>query len=356
MTHSLLRLTVFLSLALWEGCLVDPALKPAFTGFAPEPSSDGWEISTPEAEGMDPAGIEEVYRRLFSEDLYPTIRSLLIVRHGKLVAEGYSRDPRDRDRFHPMQSVTKSITALLVGIARGEGLVPSLDTPLHDLMPEYFDDDLRKRAITVRDVLTMRTGLEFDNDTDTGKFLYSAGSSVGNVLRRPLVSEPGSQFYYHDANPQLASGLLKKVTRRTPEAYADMALFGPLGIRDYQWEKHRDGLNFGAFGLWMRPRDMAKIGQLMLQGGVWEGRRVLPSSWIEESTRIHANGNYGLYWWVHEENQVYRAAGAGGQIILVDEGNDLVVVFTGDANSKSWVLSPGIDDLFVRIFQAVTTP
>ena len=354
MKNSLIRLATLILVMWCSGCLVDPELKPDFSGFEPEASEDGWELSTPEAEGLDPARIEEVYQHLFSEDLYPTIRSLLIVRHGRLVAEGYSRDSLDRDRFHNVQSVTKSITSLLVGIARGERLLGSLDTPLYDLMPEYFDADLRKRAITVRDVLTMKTGLEFDNEEDTGRFLYSSGSSVRNVLGRPLVSEPGSSFYYHDANPQLASGLLHELTGVAPEVYAEEHLFGPLGIRDYQWEKHGDGLNYGAFGLWLRPRDMAKIGQLMLQNGRWEGRQVVPSDWIEESTRVYANGDYGLYWWVNEENRVFRASGAGGQIIFVDKPNDLVIVFTGDPNAKSWILSPGIDDLFADIFLAVT--
>jgi CubicO group peptidase (beta-lactamase class C family) len=150
--------------------------------------------------------------------------------------------------------------------------------------------------------------------------------------------------------------LLQNLTGVAPEMYAGEHLFGPLGIRDYQWEKHGDGLNYGAFGLWLRPRDMAKIGQLMLQDGRWEGRQVVPSDWIEESTRVHANGNYGLYWWVNEENRVFRASGAGGQIIFVDRPNDMVIVFTGDPDAKSWILSPGIDDLFTDILLAITAP
>jgi CubicO group peptidase (beta-lactamase class C family) len=351
MKQSLTRLATFLIAMRCTGCLVDPELKLDAPAFEPAVSSDGWELSTPQAEGFDPDRIAEVYQRLFSEDLYPTIRSLLIVRHGKLVAEGYGRDSRDRDQVHPVQSVTKSITSLLVGIAEEEGLLQSLDVALYDLMPEFFDDDLRKRAITLRDVLTMRTGLEFDNDEDTGSLFYSSGSSVRNVLRRRLIFEPGTSFYYHDANPQLASGLLEKVTGVPPEAYAKERLFGPLGIHDYRWEKHRDGLNYGAFGLWLRPRDMAKIGQLMLQGGWWKGQQIVPAGWIEESTRVYANGDYGLYWWVNEENRVFRASGAGGQVIFVDVPEELVIVLTGDPGAKSWVLSPGVDDLFTGIYQ-----
>jgi CubicO group peptidase (beta-lactamase class C family) len=357
MKNPLPRLVAFLMAMTCLGCLMDPKLKPSYSGFEPQVSYDGWTRSTPEAEGFDPARLEEVYQRLFSEDLYPTVRSLLIARHGNLVAEGYSRDPRDGDRLHAVQSVTKSITSLLVGIASGEGLLPSVDTTLYTLMPEFFDDGLGKRSITLRDVLTMRTGLEFDNEGDTAPFLHSSGSSVRNVLRRRLVSEPGTRFYYHDGNPQLASGVLERVTGVTPEAYAEKHLFGPLGIREYRWEMHEDGLNFGAFGLWLRPRDMAKIGQLMLQGGAWEGRQLVPADWIQESTRVHANGNYGFYWWVNdEESRVYRASGDGEQIIFVDEPRDLVIVLTGDPGAKSWVLSPGINDLFTGIFRSIVGP
>jgi CubicO group peptidase (beta-lactamase class C family) len=352
--RSLFRLAGLWLFSQCLGCLTDPQIKVPFPGAEPLEMSDGWELSTPEAEGLDPVQVKRVYEDFFSEERFPTLRSLLIVRHGKLVAEGYSRDPRDRDRFHHVQSVTKSVTSLLVGIAQAEGLVGSLDTPLYDLMPEHFDEDMGKRAITLRHVLTMRTGLEFGNkEAETGPYIYSGGSSVAYVLRRPLVSEPGASFYYHDLNPQLASGVLQVATGMAPEAYAQERLFGPLGIRDYQWEKHADGLNFGAFGLWLRPRDMAKIGQLMLQEGVWDGRQIVPREWIEASTRIYANGDYGYYWWISQENRVYRASGDGGQRIFVDEGNNLVIVLTGDPGSKSWVLSQGMDDLFYGILGAV---
>jgi CubicO group peptidase (beta-lactamase class C family) len=254
-----------------------------------------------------------------------------------------------------MQSATKSITSLLVGIARDEGLVPPLETPLFELLPEDFDGDVRKQEITIRDILTQQTGLQFDNDQDTAPFVHSSGSSVRNILRRNLTFSPGTAFYYHDGNPQLAMGLLRKVTGVSPETYARARLFSPLGIRDYRWETHQDGLNFGAFGLWLRPRDMAKIGQLMLQGGSWEGIPVVSADWIEASTRIYANGNYGLYWWINEENRIYRAVGDGEQIIFVDEPDDLVIVLTGDPGSKSWVLSPGINDLFAGILRAIVS-
>lgn len=341
-----------LATLLSQGCLVDPDLKAPYAGYEPEPIGDGWEVSSAEAAGLDPSALDYVFERLFSEDAYPTVRSLLVVRHGRLVAEGYSRDRGDRDAPHLVQSVTKSVTSLLMGIALEEGLL-DLDTPLYDLMPEHFDADTRKRILTLRHVLTMTDGLEFHNEEDSGAFMYVPGSSVRHVLSRPLVAEPGSRFYYHDGNPQLAAGALRAAGGWTLEDYAKERLFGPMGIRDYRWEAHADGLSFGAYGLWLRPRDMARIGQLMLQGGTWEGRRLVSADWIEASTRIYQNGDYGFYWWIVEEGAVYRAAGAGGQIIFVHEQLDLVVVLTGDAGSKSWVLSPGIGELIDGVLQAV---
>jgi CubicO group peptidase (beta-lactamase class C family) len=354
-TYKRLDALILPALVVLVGCIVDPPLKPDSSDFVPEVLADGWEVSTPSVEGVDSLGIAQVYENLFSESRYPTVRSLLVAKNGKLVAEGYSRDPRDRDRFHHVQSVTKSVTSLLVGIAMADGLAESLDTPLYDLMPEYFDDAAAKRAITLRHVLTMKTGLQFENDEDAAWLMFTPGSSIANVLGRPLVSDPGAAYYYSDGNPQLLSGAIENVFGVTLDEYGRERLFGPLGIVDFQWERHADGLNFGAFGLWLRPRDMAKIGQLLLQDGAWDGRQVVPSEWLDEATRVYANGNYGHYWWVAEENQVYSARGSGGQIIAVDERYDLVIVLTGDPNAKSWVLSQGIDELFSGIYQALET-
>lgn len=292
------------------GCLTDPEIKAPYESFRPERLADGWPVSTPEEEGLDPARIAAAYERLFSEELYPTVRSLLVARHGRLVAEGYPRDPRDRDRLHHVQSVTKSVTSLLMGIALDRRAIDGLDTPLHTRMPEHFDADPDKRALTLRHVLTMTSGLAFDNEVDTGPFIYASGNSVANALSRPLASEPGTRFHYDDATPQLAAGLLEACTGATLEAYARAHLLGPLGIADLRWERHADGLSFRAFGLWLRPRDLAKVGQLMLEGGAWDGRRLVPAAWIERSTRVHQNGDFGFYGWVAEEGRVYMARGA----------------------------------------------
>lgn len=336
------------------GCgITDQDLKLAYGGHAPESLGDGWVVSTPDAEGFDAARLDAVYRDLYARDRYPTAQGLLVVRHGRLVAEAYVRDPLDRDRPHHLQSATKSVTALLTGILWDQGLLASVHTPLYEIIPEAFDDDPAKRAITVFHALTMQTGLEFDNDVNTVRLVYSKGSSLEYVLHRRLTFAPGTAFYYHDGNPQLVSGAIQALSGMTEEAFADRHLLGPLGIHDYWWERHGDGLSFGAFGLWLRPRDMAKIGLMLVQDGVFEDRRLVSSEWLAEATEPHTpDGDYGYYFWLFP-NDDFRAEGHGGQVIHVDGRNDLVVVLIADSNSDLGALSPGMYDLIERVAAAV---
>jgi CubicO group peptidase (beta-lactamase class C family) len=353
--HSAHKLAARVSLLLAVAAcgITDEDLKLPYTGYAPEALGDGWMISTPEAEGLDPERLDDVYGRLFSQEAYPTAHSLLVVRHGRLVAEGYARDPGERGRPHHIQSATKSITSILTGIALDQGLLSSVHTPLYDFIPEAFDDDPAKRGITLFHVLTMQTGLEFDNDVHTVKLFHSTGSSLEYVLHRNLVFTPGTSFYYHDGNPQLVSGVLQAVSGMTEEQLAAQYLFGPLGIEDYRWERHADGLTFGAFGLWLRPRDMAKIGLMLVQGGTFGGERIVSSEWIDEARTPHTpQGDYGYYFWLLPEG-VFRAEGHGGQIIHVVQRDDLVVVLTADPYSSTSSLSPGMYGLVDEIVAAV---
>ncbi len=350
--RSILAATLIMGMFL--GCLGDPDIKLPYDDYTPEQLGDGWEISTPEEQGFDTDDMSRVYRRFYSEDLYPTIHSLLIVRNGRLVAEAYCRDKNERDRFHNIQSATKSITSMLVGIAIDRGLIGSVNQTVYHFIPEYFDSDIGKREITLHHVLTMETGLDFDNDVHTEKLFNSGGSSLEYVLHKPLVFAPGTDWYYGDGNPQLLSGVIQTVTGISEEAFAVENLFEPLGITLYQWEKHADGLTFGAFGLWLKPRDMAKIGRLMVQGGVWDGEQLLSAEWIAESTKVQtAHQTYGYYWYPWEAQGTFFAEGHGGQLIYVVPDKQIVVVITADSYSNSRALSSRFDELFIGIMNAV---
>jgi CubicO group peptidase (beta-lactamase class C family) len=338
----------------FSGCMKDENIKINYEGYIPEALDDGWEISTPGQEGFSEEGLNEVYNNFYSEDLYPAIYSLLIVRNGKLVAEAYCRDKKDRDRFHSIQSATKSITSLLVGIAIDQGLIDSVNQKVYDYIPEYFDDDVNKREISIRDVLTMETGLDFDNDKHTVELINWKGSTLEYVLHKNLIFTPGTDWYYGDGNPQLLSGVIQKVTGKTEEEFARENLFEPLNISIYQWEKAADGLTIGAVGLWLRPRDMAKIGKLMVQDGMWEGRQIVSPDWIAESTRRQSSHqNYGYYWYPWEEEDAYFAAGHGGQLIYVVPDQQLSIVITADSYSNSAALASRFNELFLGIGSSI---
>lgn len=340
---------------LWvAGCLTDPEIKLPYAGYTPIQRNDGWTVSTPSEEGFDADRIAQVYRDANSEDEYPTIHSLLIARNGHLIAEAYFRDRNAIDMYHPIQSATKSITSLLSGIAIDRGLIDSVHTPVYNYIPEYFDSDVRKQQISIHHTLTMETGLDFDNDNHTIELFNDPGSSLEYVLHKPLVFLPGTDWYYGDGNPQLLSGVITRVSGKTEEAFAVEHLFNPLGIQNYQWEKHADGLTFGAFGLWLTPRDMAKIGKLMAQDGVWEGIRIVSSEWIAESTRNQSGyQEYGYYWYPMDEPGAFYAQGHGGQMIYVVQSKSLVVVVTADSYSNSGALGADFGVIFSDIFKAI---
>ncbi|MHA2099559.1 MAG: serine hydrolase domain-containing protein [Candidatus Kariarchaeaceae archaeon] len=342
----------FLFACIFSSCVTDPEIKLKFEEYVPEQLNDGWEISTPQAEGFDPSRIDRIYADLFSEDLYPTARSMLIIRNGKLVAEAYCKDKADRERFHAMQSATKSITSMTMGIAVDKGLVDSLNIAVFNYIPEYFDNDNRKRDITIYHTLTMQTGLAFVNDDHTNELFNYSGNSLDYVLQKNLRFLPGSSFYYNDGDPQLISAIIQKVSGMTMEQFADENLFHPLGINNYQWENHSDGITFGAFGLWQTPRDMAKIGKLMVQNGTWNNEQIISTAWIEESIRIHANTNYGYYWWNYEGGTTFFAEGRGEQLIYVNQEKNIAVVLTTDSFSNE-ILSPGIRSLIFLAVDAI---
>jgi len=338
----------------FHACLTDPDIKLPFEVYTPLQRNDGWEISTPQEEGFNSEDIYSIYQKVYSEDWYPAIHSLLIIRNGKLVAEAYCRDKEEINLFHHIQSASKSITSLLTGIAIDQGLITSVDMPVYHFIPEYFDSDVRKRDITIHHTLTMETGLDFDNDTHTAELFNGTGSSLEFVLHKKLIFLPGSDWYYGDGNPQLLSGIIQRVSGKTEEAFAVEYLFNPLGIKNYQWEKHADGLTFGAFGLWLIPRDMAKIGKLMQQNGIWDGKQIVSAEWIAASTQLQStHHNYGYYWYPMDEEGSFYAFGHGGQCIYVVQHLQLVVVITADPYSNSAALSSNFDVLFNDILKAI---
>lgn len=303
-----------------------------------------WATASPASEGLDPAVLVELAGEVDAGD-WDDISSLLVVRNGRLVFERYWNDHTPTD-LHVVNSVTKSVTSLLVGIAQAEGALPALDTPILDLLPPYpsLDHPEGKDGITLEHVLTMRTGLEWDEhstnysaDANPVKDLAASPDWPRFTMGLPLATPPGSRFTYNSGVSVLLSAALQRALGITAEAFATSRLFAPLGIRDWVWRTTSGGLSNGGWGLYLTPRDMAAIGQLVLQDGMWEGVSVVPSAWVRDSgaaaTRFVSGRGYGYQWWLDEDEGQGRAMAAwgyGGQFIVVIPSLDTVIVSTAE--------------------------
>ena len=208
--------------------------------------------------------------------------SLLVVRHGHIVAEAYYA-PFPAGMKHRINSSTKSVISSLIAIALKEGLLKSVDQPVLDFFPDrqFANVDERKKALTLRHLLDMTSGLQWDEPLSgyPKDFLDMERSPdwVRFVLDRPMVRDPGASFEYNSGNTHILSAILSKVTGRSALDYARERLFGPLGITDVFWRGDPQGNSAGGAGLYLQPRDMARLGQLWLHDGVWEGQRLLPA-------------------------------------------------------------------------------
>jgi CubicO group peptidase (beta-lactamase class C family) len=325
------------------GCVPDARLKIPYND-APAVLEDGWPIATPEAQAFDRAGLRRAYESFFSEDDYVTARSLLVVRNGYLIAEGYCRDPRDIRQQRAIQSATKSVTSLLTGIAIDLGYLDDLGRTLYSIMPDEFGSDPAKLGITLFDLMTMKSGIDFNNDDFTREMEFHVrGDGAKHILAKPMIHEPGTVFNYQDCDPHLLGAALQRLTGSTLEQFAKSRLFEKIGITNYVWLKHHDGTTYGAYGLYLVPRDLARIGKLVAQRGRWNDEQVVSEQWIDLSTSRQSEVDpvgtglgfeYGLYWWRIPEIGAFTAYGHGGQYILVVPAKNLVIVMTAEPDTN----------------------
>lgn len=302
----------------------------------PIPGS-GWQVAAPEAAGIDAGRLQATVRALTRGEA-GLVHSLVIVRHGRLVLEEYFHGYA-RDDLHQLHSVTKSVTSLLVGIARDRGQIGGLDEPVLNFFPQYAAAaGAGWEKVTLWHLLTMTAGLDWDRreavkGPPTGPPLFEL------ALARQVVREPGARFLYNNHDVELLAGVLYRAAGMQADELAAGALFAPLGITAWDWELGRTE-GYPALGgtLQLRPLDMAKIGQVVLDGGRWQGQQVVSEEWIEESTRIAVGPEterYGYLWRRLETppgagvGDVITAAGFGSQFIHVVPALDTVVVATG---------------------------
>ncbi len=240
--------------------------------------TDGWPTSSPEAQGIDSGQLADLFAVIEEQDI--NIHSVLIIRHGALVVEAY-RYPYQPDTLHSLQSCTKSVVSALVEIAIQQGYIAGADQRVLDLLPGWtFEQvDEAKRAMTIGDLLTMRSGLPYTLSAEA----WATGDIIQAVLDLPMVDQPGSRFVYSAIQPTLLAAIVGETSGMKTIDFITQNLFEPLGIQDYYWPALNDrGDVDGNAALSLTPRDMAKIGYLYLRDGQWDGVPILPPGWVAE--------------------------------------------------------------------------
>ncbi len=256
----------------------------------PDVLGDGWAVASMVEHDIDPAQILGLSARI-EQGEYKHVHSLLIARGGELVFEEYYRE-HHQDSVHTLQSVTKSVGATLIGIAIDQGVL-DLDATLPEMLPSRAEEialDPDKSLIRLRDLLSMRAGLEWDewtcsyleSDCNSNILMNNSDDWVSYVLSQPVVETPGTHFVYNSGASNLLAAILQDATGQHPTAFAEDYLFGPLQIEDYRWFRngdHPDGLPHFGGGLRLKSRNLAKLGQLYLDGGRWGGQQVVSAGW-----------------------------------------------------------------------------
>jgi CubicO group peptidase (beta-lactamase class C family) len=332
-----------------------------FSYTVPEDIGDGWQVGDLAAEGFDTQMIVDMMNDVLDET-YPGIDSVVIVRNNKLLLYWYDRG-RELDQFdawinnmtrerHVLHSTSKSFTSALIGIAIDQGHIASTQVSFLDLFdyPDYENWDPRKADITLEDALTMRLGIRWDEwsrpYTDPQNDLVNLENNNFDwpkaLLDLPMANDPGTTFAYNTAATIAIGKALENATGERLARFADTYLFLPMQITDARWWSPNSLANGGS-GLFLRTRDLAKFGQLYLDGGAWQGQQLISADWIAESIirRVDLSDvltfseGYGYQWWLDELPyntqllETWVTSGYGGQYIFVIPGLELVVAFTG---------------------------
>ncbi len=274
-------------------------------------------------------------RALDSASKLPRLHSLLVARHGETVVERYFNGTRPT-RLANIKSASKSIISALVGIAIDRGFLDDVHQPIGAAFADLLDqeEDSRKAAITIEDLLTMRSGLETTSNRNYGAWVLSK-NWVRHALTRTMESEPGRTMRYSTGNTHLLSALLTRETSDSTWQFAQRVLAKPLGFSLARWPRDPQGIYFGGNDMLLTPRHMLTFGNLYLNAGRWEGKQVVPASWIAQSlvprTKSRWSGrDYGYGWWIRrvDGRQIFYAWGYGGQYIFVVPSLQMVMVTT----------------------------
>lgn len=374
--YTILIISIMAAFLLSFGLCCDRSSRPD-KGFRsrPENLADGWEVSTLDTQRIDRVQISELLESVDNGE-YRDIHSLVIIKNGYLVLDAYF-DGYDYDDLQNCYSVTKSVSSALIGIALDKGFIESVGVCMRDYFQDYQGIDWSggKDRITIKNMLTMRSGLEWEELViPYSSPLNSHTQMTGNedwiefVLRRPMEHAPGSTFEYDSGTSHMLGAIIREATGMPIDSFARHNLFEPLGITNVYWNRDPLGnpCTGGSWGgLMLCARDMAKFGFVYLNRGKWNGVQVIPPAWICESTTRHVNVNfigssgYGYQWWTAVFDvdgvkiEVPYAMGYGGQYIFIIEDLDMVVAFTGGGGGNEYAYTQVFEIMTEYILPAV---
>ena len=362
MEKIVLKITLLaVSCIILTSCLKEDDLKLPFKTYIPANLNDGWELSTPIQESINEAELEKIYRNFHeSKDLWQ-VRSLLVFRNNKLVAESYTKNPAEITQPVPIWSCTKQVMGILQGIAIEQGLIDGVTDNLQKYLPEEISRHSNKGAITIQNLLKMQSGIDYNNEGlngETSKLMREIpDNSIDFVLGLDILFSQGEKFHYNDGDPFLISAILQKQTGKTTKDWAKEVLFSKLNMKNYDWIVYKDGVTMGGFGISATPREMARIGHLVLNKGYWNGQQIVNSEWIAEMTSPKVskekvnfyNKSFGYFWWIDESREVVFMAGQGGQYVFIKPSKNLIMVATADASNGNVFEMDTALEIFDRI-------
>lgn len=337
--------------------------------FSTVGSAQEWQKTTPAAAGFK-ADVGEQLDAAFAKGKLRNLHAVLVVRDGKLALEKYYEGPDERwtapignVKFgptvkHDLRSVSKYVVGLLYGIARSEGKVAAPDAAVLDQFPAYKDlaAEPKRRDIKMKHVLSMTMGLEWREDlpyTDPNNAevaMYKAKDLYRYVLERPVIEEPGKSFHYSGGATAVLGHLVARGAGVPLFDYANAKLLKPLGITDAEWVGGSNGEVAAASGLRLRPRDLAKIGQLVLQNGRWGEQQIVPAAWLDQATKPQVKMpvdpkehfmspdeielGYGYHWGLAKmkngDHWIFGPGNGGQRLIVIPEKNLVIVIMAGN--------------------------
>jgi CubicO group peptidase (beta-lactamase class C family) len=339
----------------------------------PPAIDDGWDVGSADEEGLSTSQLKDMMDYLESRYVH-NIHSIIIVKNNTLVFEKYfegylySNNPPgsngdyiqyDRETDHFLASVSKTVTSVIFGAAVKAGYIENVDTLLVDVLPEYEHILLGEKAkITLEHLLCMSSGLHWDewstsyeNPENDVVALFSEEDPIEYILSKHMTSSPGDEFHYNSGGTNVLGAVIEKETGMSLLDFGNEYLFDPLNMEGGLWEKMAGGYYFASGGIYLRPRELTKIGYLFLNGGYWDNNQIITEGWISESTSAHIpsddlipqSDSYGYQWWIMDfraNNQSYHcffAAGWGDQYMFIFPDQEMIITincgnYTGAMN------------------------